>query len=65
MLLFCAVPPQTAQKTLNFIKKRKFPIRVFSKWGFDIAGKTLYNVGRKNRKAAGASIRAATAKDTH
>lgn len=42
MLLFCAVPPQTAQKTLNFIKKRKFPIRVFSKWGFDIAGKTLY-----------------------
>ena len=26
---------------------------------------TLYNVGRKNRKAAGASIRAATAKDTH
>jgi len=53
MLLFCAVPPRCAQNLH------------FSKWGFDITGKTLYNVGRKNRKAAGASIRAATAKDTH
>ena len=53
MLLFCAVPPRCAQNLH------------FSKWEFDITGKTLYNVGRKNRKAAGASIRAATAKDTH
>lgn len=53
MLLFCAVPPRCAQNLH------------FSKWGFDITGKTLYNVGRKNRKAAGASIRAATARDTH
>ena len=53
MLLFCAVPPRCAQNLH------------FSKWGFEITGKTLYNVGRKNRKAAGASIRAATAKDTH